>query len=115
MAATLDQVFGVLGAIQASMEQAVIPNTDKCAGALTNMVEVFAEIKSEIADTKKGLEKLGSNLSAATLPVPVVDNSGVINVLTTISAQLTTIIRYMVGHNMLDELQMLELRISIHY
>lgn len=97
MTATLDQVFGVLGAIQTSMEQAVIPNTDKCVGALTNMVEVFAEIKSEIADTKKGLEKLGSNLSAATPPVPVIDNSGVINVLTTISAQLTTIIRYMVG------------------
>ena len=97
MAATLDQVFGVLGAIQASMEQAVIPNTDKCAGALTNMVEVFAEIKSEITDTKKGIEKLGGALSAANPSIPVVDNSGVINVLTTISAQLTTIIRYMVG------------------
>lgn len=99
MAATLDQVFGALGAIQASMEQAVIPNTDKCAGALTNMVDVFSEIKHEIADSNKGIEKLGTILStkATTPPAPVVDNSGVINVLTTISSQLTTIIKYMVG------------------
>lgn len=103
MAATLEQVFGALGAIQTSMEQAVIPNTDRCAGALTNMVDVFAEIKSEIADSKKGLEngleRLGSTLSTATTSVPVVDNSGVINELKMISAKLTTIIKYMLGNS----------------